>query len=111
MLEGWVLGLHLLSAHPGQTGMNNVNPGVYLVSPKGYTVGGYRNSEDRNSMYVGKSWQYGRFSVTAAAVTGYRRHGIVPAVVGSFSLGGGFRLSGAPAPHGAVFHLSWETSL
>lgn len=113
MLEGWILGLHLLSAHPGQAGMNNLNPGVYAVSPEGWTGGAYFNSYRRWSAYGGKTWTNGRFAFTLAGVTGYERAPLLPLVVGSVSLGGGFRLSSSLADKGAGFilHLSWEKEL
>jgi hypothetical protein len=79
--ETW--GLHLATAH-ARGGYNDVNPGFYLRWNSGLTLGAYRNSERRNSAYVG--WTFSddqdRIALTVGAVTGYRG-GTIPLVVPS----------------------------
>lgn len=109
MLDGWVLGLHLISAHPGVEGMNNVNPGVYAVAPSGLTFGAYRNSYCHLSMYAGWTFRHEPFFLTVAGVTGYDHIPIAPLIGVGVKLPSGFRLLAGPTDKGKpVFHLSWE---
>lgn len=108
MLAGWVLGLHLISAHPGSEGMNNVNPGVYAVAPSGLTFGAYHNSYRRLSMYAGWSFRHEPLFFFAAVATGYRPP-IAPLGGVGVKLPGGFRLLTGPTDKGKpIFHVSWE---
>ncbi|KNZ33325.1 MAG: hypothetical protein AD742_06980 [Methylibium sp. NZG] len=66
------VGLHLASVHVPQRQFNNVNPGLYYRSDAGWTVGGYRNSLRRTSVYGGYTLEYGPLALTAGAVTGYQ---------------------------------------
>ena len=66
------VGLHVASAHVPQRKFNNVNPGLYFRSDTGWTVGGYRNSLGRTSVYGGYTLEYGLLALTAGAVTGYQ---------------------------------------
>ena len=66
------VGLHVVSEHVPQRTFNNVNPGLYYRSDTGWTVGGYRNSLRRTSVYGGYSLGFGPLAVTAGAVTGYQ---------------------------------------
>lgn len=78
LLNGLVLGVHLVSAHfPAGDGLNNVNPGVYVRAESGLTVGVYRNTLRRTSAYAG--WTFttdvipeAPISLTVGAVSGYR---------------------------------------
>ena len=116
-IAGWAhagtLGLHLGSKHFPARGFNDANPGVYYISKDGYTVGTYFNSERRQSVYAGMTWDYGRFRIQAGAITGYQGK-VLPMLAPSVHLGGGFRLTALP-PFGsqgsAVLHLSFETKL
>lgn len=85
LLNGVVLGVHLVSAHSAP-GMNDNNTGVYLRTPAGFTVGTYENSISRTrlsgndgrrriSTYAGWSWETpGKsFAFTLGGVTGYGR--------------------------------------
>jgi hypothetical protein len=73
-----ILGLHLISHHaPAREDYNNTNPGIYARTPDGWTVGIYRNSFNRTSVYAGKawtaSWPRGDASFLLGAVSGYQR--------------------------------------
>lgn len=83
LLNGLVLGVHLLSAHSAP-GMNDSNPGLYVRTASGFTAGFYENSlsgtdlngnagHRRTSRYVGWTWETaGRgFAITLGAVDGY----------------------------------------
>lgn len=76
-----VIGAHVYTAHaPGHDGpaLQDFNPGLYakfdtpLVD--GVTVGLYRNSYDRWTVYGGKTWETsgGRFALTLGLGTGYK---------------------------------------
>jgi len=65
------IGVHLASVHLPQRHFNNTNPGLYYRTDAGWTAGAYRNSLRRTSAYAGRTWDWGRFSLTGGAVTGY----------------------------------------
>lgn len=75
-----VIGLHLVSVHlPAEPWQNNVNPGVYVRSASGLTVGAYRNTLSRPSIYIAQSFELApeglaplRFALTVGVVSGYR---------------------------------------
>ena len=118
------IGLHIGSHHftAREHGTwNDVNPGVFARWDSGLVVGTLRNSERRQSVYIGHTWQSPRWSgiaadLTAGAITGYGRPvspllaaGVSVAVTESFSI----RVSLLPkaAPKGsAAIHLSTEWS-
>lgn len=75
-----VIGLHLHSAHgddgkqpSGSFGWNDNNLGAYARWSNGATVGAYRNSLSRDSVYAGwtLSDSADRFAITLGAVSGY----------------------------------------
>lgn len=75
-----VIGLHLRSVHrddgkgqDGAIGWNNRNLGAYARWSNGLTVGAFRNSLYRTSVYVGwtVSDDADRFALTLAAMSGY----------------------------------------
>jgi hypothetical protein len=75
--NGQTIGLHLGTAHT-HGGLNGVNPGVYARFDNGATVGAYRNSFNRTSVYAAYTMETNVLpNVTAAiaigAVTGYQR--------------------------------------
>jgi hypothetical protein len=85
LLNGLVIGVHLFSAH-SRDGMNNVNPGVFVRTPSGFTAGAYENSVSgtryagageprRISTYAAWSFETsdGRFALTVGGATGYGR--------------------------------------
>lgn len=99
-MNGWILGLHLFSAHFGDDDavakLRWFTPGVYAVAPSGLTVGTYRNSIDRQTAYGGWTWRtgadFGPFSdvtLTAAAASGYRESRVMPLVAAAATLGHG----------------------
>ena len=68
-------GLHLGSRHDSP-GFNDSNLGVYAYFDNGLTLGTFENSVSRQSVYVGKTWQYPvaqrlDAAVTLGAITGY----------------------------------------
>jgi len=72
--EGITVGVHTISHHfPDDEGYNDNNIGLYARLDNGLTFGGYRNSIQRNSFYLGYSHELpGPFSVTVGAVSGYQ---------------------------------------
>lgn len=75
-----LIGLHLLSAHPGTSGpVNNQNWGAYVETVDGWTAGAYRNTLSRTTVYAGHTFRLLGPSGTAAGIalgagTGYQRH-------------------------------------
>jgi hypothetical protein len=71
------LGAHIATAHIPRGEFNNINPGVYARFDGGLTVGAYRNSFRRTSIYAGKTWESGalmagaRVALTAGVISGY----------------------------------------
>jgi hypothetical protein len=81
------VGIHTVSVHENE-GYNNVNPGLYLRLDNGVTLGTLRNSESRQSVYVGytaetPAWHALRAAVTVGGITGYRAAPVMPLVVPS----------------------------
>lgn len=116
-LAGWAqagtLGLHIGSQHFPAQQYNDFNPGVYYISDQGWTAGTYYNSERKQSVYAGKSWDYGPFRLQAGFITGYSRP-VLPMVAPSVGLGAGFRLTVLPKVErdgSAVIHLMYEVKL
>jgi len=99
-MEGWIIGLHLLSAHLGDLDPGahprRFTPGIYAVAPSGVTVGAYRNSLDNDTVYAGWTWRTGYsagpfndVTLTAAAATGYSEAKIVPLLAVAATIGDG----------------------
>lgn len=83
-------GLHVGSMHAPRNGMNNANPGAYVITDAGWTLGAYYNSERRMSAYGG--WTYThrlpsdwRLQVAMGAVTGYESRSVLPLVAPSIT--------------------------
>ena len=107
------LGLHIGSQHFPAQDFNNANPGAYYISDDGWTVGTYYNSERKQSVYAGKSWDFGPFRLQAGLITGYSRP-VLPLVAPSVGLGAGFRLTVLPKVErggSSVIHLMYEVKL
>ena len=107
------LGLHIGSQHYPARDFNDANPGAYYISDDGWTVGTYYNSERKQSVYAGKSWDFGPFRLQAGLITGYSRH-VLPLVAPSVALGAGFRLTVLPKVErggSTVVHLMYEFKL
>ena len=67
------LGLHAISAHfPSGSYQNNFNPGLYLRTDDGITIGGYYNTLRRFSLYAGYTFEYGPLGLLGGVVTGYQ---------------------------------------
>lgn len=132
LLEGIVIGMHLVSLHSeptypctvnltGRCEFNNTNPGLYVMTPSGFTAGTYVNSYHARSAYAGWTWQTEdkRYALTATAVTGYRFAPLMLGVIPSarFDLGNSWsaRVSVIPkAPNQGLVqavHLSIERKL
>lgn len=113
MAHADTLGFHLGSHHFPTRQFNNLNPGIYYIHSSGATVGTYYNSERRQSVYAGWTWDYGPWRLQAGAITGYRR-AVMPLVAPSVALGYGFRLTVLPKVErrgSAVVHITWEMKL
>jgi hypothetical protein len=83
IIDGLVIGLHLVSAHSAP-GMNDANPGIYVRTAGGATLGTYENSisgtnlngndgRRRTSVYLGWTWETPSqgLALTLGAVNGY----------------------------------------
>lgn len=82
--------LHLGSKHFPSRDYNNFNPGLAYRTDSGWTLGAYRNSIRRTSVYAGRQFDWGltpdlQASVTVGAVSGYYRS-LRPLVVPSLGL-------------------------
>ena len=67
-----IVGVHTLTRHDPSHGANDINPGVYLITDKGWTVGTYYNSHFRQTFYAGYTTpEWYRFRLTASFNTGY----------------------------------------
>lgn len=74
LFAGVTLGLHLVSVHvPAESWQNNVNPGIYLKTSDGWTVGAFYNTLKRTAVYGGYTFERGPFAVTVGVTTGYRK--------------------------------------
>jgi len=71
------IGVHTVSIHAPDNGkVNNVNPGGYVSFENCATVGFYRNSLRRMSVYAGCTMERGIAGLTIGGVTGYdKEHG------------------------------------
>ena len=108
------LGLHIGSQHLPAQQYNNFNPGAYYIHDNGATVGTYYNSERRQSVYAGWTWDSGPWRLQVGAITGYERAKVLPVVMPSVALGHGFRLVVLPKVErngSSVIHFMWETKL
>ena len=108
------LGLHIGSQHYPARAYNNANPGAYYIHDNGATVGTYYNSERRQSVYAGWTWDSGQWRLQVGAITGYERSAVLPMVVPSVALGYGFRVVVLPKVErggSSVVHLMLETKL
>lgn len=65
-------GLHIASVHVPQRGERDINPGLYWRSDDGITLGGYRNSLGRASVYAGLTIESGPWALTAGVLYGYQ---------------------------------------
>lgn len=88
MLEGIILGLHLMSYHDAGN-FNNVNPGIYIKHESGVTVGTYYNSVKRQSYYGGYTFKpidaLPNLDVTVGVVTGYPSMPVAPLFIPSYT--------------------------
>lgn len=72
--QATTFGAHIGSQHfPAKDGDNNANSGLYVRFDNGVTLGGYRNTIRRNSVYLGYSIDAGAFGVTVGGITGYQQ--------------------------------------
>lgn len=90
------VGIHLQSAHLDQEpwlregGVNDANYGAYVELDNGATLGTYRNTLSRQSVYAGYTNHFlkvegVRFSVTVGGITGYTHQTLTPALIPSVS--------------------------
>lgn len=93
------VGVHLLTAHSSHN-THTETAGVYVALPYGIAgagtvIGAYRNSlttpERRTSYYLGQAWQWGRFGIVAAVVSGYTKERV-----------------DCPCPAGSSFATCWQ---
>ena len=127
-MQPTAIGLHIGTKH-SRSGLNNVNPGAYMVFSDSLVLGGYYNSERHASAYAAWQWQTEplaftgplrlRASVLAGLVTGYESRRVMPLLLPSLSMplantGASVRLSFVPRFEkrgAAALHASLEWSL
>jgi hypothetical protein len=104
------IGLHLESVHDRQ-GLNDFNPGIYAIAENGATLGVYKNSVNKTSMYVGQTFKpYGTLRITAGVISGYHNE-VKPFAIPSVDVGRGFRLAFVPkvgSVKSNAVHLMYE---
>ena len=87
--QAQTVGLHLASIHD-KPGFNNTNPGIYLKTESGFTLGAVVNSENNPAFYMGKTYtkpmSSGDLSMTVGGIHGYKLAPIVPLVVPSLGV-------------------------
>lgn len=85
------IGAHLYTHHFDEqfAGMKDFNPGAYARFDNGVTVGGFRNSFERTSLYLGYTWrtENDRFALTVAGTTGYAYAKVSPMFAPSVRIG------------------------
>lgn len=96
-----IMGLHTVSHHTPNRSANNVNPGVYIITDKGITVGTYFNSHRVESVYVGWTTpEWYRFRASFLAITGYldkTNYIVIPSVrIYTFENGVNLRMVAGP---------------
>lgn len=99
--EPAVVGVHTLTRHDPSHGANDVNPGLYVITDKGWTAGTYYNSHFRQTWYAGYTTpEWFRVRLTASFNTGYNAWPtatLVPTVrLHTFDNGATLRLGGGP---------------
>ena len=90
LVNAQTLGIHLVSWHD-KPGFNNDNPGLYLQTKEGYLIGTVKNSENAQSFYAGKVFDYVLTprvtgSLTVGVISGYKASPVMPLVTPSVSL-------------------------
>lgn len=119
--QAQTVGIHTISGHTNG-GMNNVNPGLYVRLGNNVTFGTFRNSNRRQSAYLGYTaeyrWRDVSVGLTIGGITGYRAAPVMPMVVPSVAYHFGkhaVRVGIVPKPpvHGssAAVHLMFETAI
>ncbi len=83
------IGLHLGSVHD-KSGFNDTNPGVYLKTDEGYTVGTVYNSVNKQALYAGYTFSRNlgkvEIAATVGGITGYSLP-VTPMIVPSVTVG------------------------
>lgn len=85
-----IVGLHIATKHD-KTGFCEFNPGIYMETSKGVTLGVYKNSECNTSGYAGYTFEtrpYGpvRLGLMLGGVIGYTAFPVAPMVIPSVSV-------------------------
>jgi hypothetical protein len=75
LLSNIVLGVHLASVHvPSYNEQQNFNPGLYARLENGVTIGSYRNTYNKTTVYAGYTTpEYYKISLTATLASGYQQ--------------------------------------
>ena len=119
LAQAQTLGIHLVSWHD-KPGFNNTNPGLYLKTQEGYLVGTVKNSENAQSYYAGKVFDYPLTrkvsgSLTVGVISGYKASPLLPLVTPSVSIrvnpSDSLRVSYLPKVNKAgshALHMSFE---
>lgn len=87
---------HLVSVHPGQSGMNNINPGASYRMNDNLRLGALRNSYEKTSIYVmGIAPVAPKWRVGMGLISGYQeRYGesVIPAIAVEYDVTDSFSL-------------------
>lgn len=91
--QAGTVGLHLATVHHGNDQLRTATPGLYWRGDSGVTLGAYRNSYARDSVYGGFTLSHraaafdADLSLTLGAVTGYPARRVLPLAVPSARIG------------------------
>lgn len=74
IIASLVIGVHLASVHfPQESYQNNINPGWYVKTDSGVTLGVYKNTIRRTSFYLAQTFSHEPFSLTLGVISGYQK--------------------------------------
>lgn len=100
--------MHLVSTHPGQSGLNNINPGIAYNVTDDIRIGAVRNSYKRLSLYVMEVYSVtDRLRIGAGAASGYEAEfgsPIIPVVAVEYDITDSFSV----VWFGLAFNLEWR---
>lgn len=69
------IGVHMVSVHAPDPGLNNFNPGLFVQGSNGLSAGWLLNSYRRTTFYAGwETPEFARLSLFGGVGTGYKPH-------------------------------------
>lgn len=115
ILTSLIISVHLLSLHD-TPGFNSVTPGFSIREPAtGLTIGALKNSEGRDSVFMGKLMEHKNYGLFVGVISGYKYAPVLPMIVPSYKINIGqdidirfSYLAKINAQGANVFHFSIE---